>query len=289
MRSRPTAPSRPSAPPRGPLATTPPWPRNSSASGPRSVRSSLRSSDETWLSTVRTEMRWRPPISRRGAHRRARLETAAYQTRTLDHPIVRSVDPMKTDTTSKEAHHDHHGNPVRNGVDTAGLFATLDAVKANPEIARFQFRASNEWISGTNNRHDQRLLRRRPGGRTNSRGARRRPSRGAGRPGPGADPGGVPAARPGGLPDLGPGQHRRGARRHTDLVTRRSKATSTCSASLACPTRCATDSSRSRSLSRCPGDDPEKLRKVVEQSRQRSAVFDVITNSVPVTIEVNAG
>src|SRR6476660_6578783 len=33
-------------------------------------------------------------------------------------------------------------NPVRNGVDTAGLFATIDAVKANPEIARFQFRAT---------------------------------------------------------------------------------------------------------------------------------------------------
>ena len=30
---------------------------------------------------------------------------------------------------------------VRNGVDTATLFATLDAVKADPEIAAFQFRA----------------------------------------------------------------------------------------------------------------------------------------------------
>jgi uncharacterized OsmC-like protein len=43
-------------------------------------------------------------------------------------------------------------NPVRNGVDTATLFATLDAVKANPDIARFQFRASNTWLSGTHNR-----------------------------------------------------------------------------------------------------------------------------------------
>jgi uncharacterized OsmC-like protein len=32
---------------------------------------------------------------------------------------------------------------------------------------------------------------------------------------------------------------------------------------------------------------PEKLREVVEQSRARSAVFDIITNMVPVTIEVN--
>ena len=40
----------------------------------------------------------------------------------------------------------------RNGVDTATLFATLDAVKAQPEIAKFQFRASNTWLSGTHNR-----------------------------------------------------------------------------------------------------------------------------------------
>ena len=41
---------------------------------------------------------------------------------------------------------------TRNGVDTATLFATLDAVKAAPEAASFQFRANNEWISGTHNR-----------------------------------------------------------------------------------------------------------------------------------------
>ena len=34
---------------------------------------------------------------------------------------------------------------------------------------------------------------------------------------------------------------------------------------------------------------PERLREVVEQSRARSAVFDIITNTVPVSVEVNAG
>jgi uncharacterized OsmC-like protein len=35
------------------------------------------------------------------------------------------------------------------------------------------------------------------------------------------------------------------------------------------------------------GDAPaEKLREIVEQSRARSAVFDVITNGVPVDIEI---
>jgi len=40
----------------------------------------------------------------------------------------------------------------RNGVDTPTLFATLDAVKASPELAKFQFRATNRWVAGTHNR-----------------------------------------------------------------------------------------------------------------------------------------
>jgi uncharacterized OsmC-like protein len=41
---------------------------------------------------------------------------------------------------------------IRNGVDVPTLFATLDAVKAAPQIAQFQFRARNDWVSGTHNR-----------------------------------------------------------------------------------------------------------------------------------------
>ena len=37
------------------------------------------------------------------------------------------------------------------------------------------------------------------------------------------------------------------------------------------------------------GDEPAKLRQVVEQSRARSAVFDVLTNGVPISIDVDAG
>jgi uncharacterized OsmC-like protein len=44
-------------------------------------------------------------------------------------------------------------NPAsRNGVDTATLFATLNAVKQMPAAAQFQFRAHNRWVSGTHNR-----------------------------------------------------------------------------------------------------------------------------------------
>ena len=48
--------------------------------------------------------------------------------------------------------HSTQVRPARNGVDVPTLFATLDAVKGQPQIADFQFRATNEWISGTHNR-----------------------------------------------------------------------------------------------------------------------------------------
>jgi uncharacterized OsmC-like protein len=39
-----------------------------------------------------------------------------------------------------------------NGVDTPTLFATLNVVKSQPDLARFQFRATNQWIKGTHSR-----------------------------------------------------------------------------------------------------------------------------------------
>lgn len=36
-----------------------------------------------------------------------------------------------------------------NGVDVPTLFATIDAVKGQPELARFRFSAHNRWQSGT--------------------------------------------------------------------------------------------------------------------------------------------
>lgn len=41
---------------------------------------------------------------------------------------------------------------MTNGVDTTALFGALDAVKAQPEAAKFQFRARNRWISGTHSK-----------------------------------------------------------------------------------------------------------------------------------------
>ena len=43
-------------------------------------------------------------------------------------------------------------SPARNGVDTATLFATINAVSEQRDLARFQFRATNTWMSGTHSR-----------------------------------------------------------------------------------------------------------------------------------------
>jgi uncharacterized OsmC-like protein len=42
----------------------------------------------------------------------------------------------------------------RNGVDVPTLFATLDAVNADRDLARFQFRARNRWVSGNHSRSE---------------------------------------------------------------------------------------------------------------------------------------
>jgi uncharacterized OsmC-like protein len=41
---------------------------------------------------------------------------------------------------------------IRNGVDTQQMYGTLDAITAQPELGRFEFRARNQWIAGAHNR-----------------------------------------------------------------------------------------------------------------------------------------
>jgi uncharacterized OsmC-like protein len=42
--------------------------------------------------------------------------------------------------------------PIRNGIDTAQVYGTLDVLKARSEAARFEFRVRNRWIDGTHSR-----------------------------------------------------------------------------------------------------------------------------------------
>lgn len=39
-----------------------------------------------------------------------------------------------------------------NGVNVDQLFATINAIKDNPDLAKFKFRANNQWIGGGHNR-----------------------------------------------------------------------------------------------------------------------------------------
>ena len=41
---------------------------------------------------------------------------------------------------------------LRNGIDTAQVYGTLDVARAQPELARFEFRVRNRWIDGTHSR-----------------------------------------------------------------------------------------------------------------------------------------
>ena len=39
-----------------------------------------------------------------------------------------------------------------NGVNVSKLFGTVEAIKGNPEIAKFNFKAKGKWINGGHNR-----------------------------------------------------------------------------------------------------------------------------------------
>jgi len=41
---------------------------------------------------------------------------------------------------------------IRNGVNIDQMFGTLDAIKANPSLATFKWRATNQWLGGSHNR-----------------------------------------------------------------------------------------------------------------------------------------
>ena len=45
-----------------------------------------------------------------------------------------------------------HNENTRNGLNLEQMVQTVDALKGNPTLARFQFRVSNQWIDGGENR-----------------------------------------------------------------------------------------------------------------------------------------
>ena len=191
-----------------------------------------------------------------------------------------------TDTTAAEAN-----DSMRNGVDTTTLFATLDAVKGDPDIAKFRFRATNTWMSGTHNRSTihgfhgakQEMTHRQPF----TFDADHPPVL------VGTDNGPTPveyvlhalaACLTAGIANIA-------AARGVTLT----EVSSTVEGDidllgiLGLSDQVRNGYQQIRVSFTLRGDDPEKLRSVVEQSRRRSAVFDVVTNGVPVSIDVDAG
>jgi uncharacterized OsmC-like protein len=180
-------------------------------------------------------------------------------------------------------------DPVRNGVDTATLFATLDAVKAAPEAAKFQFRASNEWISGTHNRStiDGYF------GVGEERAHERTFHFDADHPAVlvGRDNGPTPveyvlhalaACLTAGLANIA-------AARNVRLTEVRSTVSGDIDLNGILGLNPSVRNGYENIAVRftVKGDAPaEVLKSIVEQSRSRSAVFDIITNGVPVTIDV---
>jgi uncharacterized OsmC-like protein len=180
--------------------------------------------------------------------------------------------------------------PMRNGVDTATLFATLDAVKATPEIAKFTFRATNRWVSGTHNRSTIEGF----FGAGQELSHRQVTSLDADHPEVlvGEDNGPTPveyllhalaACLTSGLANIA-------AARGVNLTSVESTVEGDVDLRgiLGLSDEVRNGFRHIRVGFHLTGDDPERLRRVVEQSRLRSAVYDVITNGVPVTIDVTA-
>ncbi len=182
---------------------------------------------------------------------------------------------------------------IRNGVDTATMFATLDAVKADPQLGRFQFRARNEWVDGSHNRITIRDF----------YGAGQED---ASRAHPFTIDAGEPAILLG--TDTGPNPAELllaalSACLTTSLVYVAAARGVTLTAvestvegdmdvrgALGLSNEVRNGFERIRVTFKVEGDaPPEKLQEVVTRAQQRSAVFDMVTNGVPVSVEAVTG
>jgi uncharacterized OsmC-like protein len=179
---------------------------------------------------------------------------------------------------------------IRNGVDTEQLFGTLDVVRAEPSLAKFRFRARNRWLGGAHNRTTIRDFYA-AGQEDTSRGEEFVID--AGEPAIllGTDTGASPAEAL---------LHALAACLTTSLVyvaaargVRLTEVESTLEGEMDVQGALGlSDEHRNgfehiRVSFRVRGDaSEEKLREVVARGQLRSAVFDMVTNGVPVTVDV---
>ncbi len=176
-----------------------------------------------------------------------------------------------------------------NGVDTPALFATIGAVRGQPELAQFVFRATNRWQQGTHSR--TRIESFHGAGGTHAH--RREFTYDADHPQVlvGRDQGPTPvefllhalaSCLTAGIGNIA-------AARGVTLYEVESivEGDIDLRGTLGLSGEVRNGYRQLRVSFRVKGDAPaEKLRNIVEQSRARSAVYDVLTNGVPVAVAI---
>jgi uncharacterized OsmC-like protein len=182
-------------------------------------------------------------------------------------------------------------NPL-NGVDTPNLFATINVVKQNPPLAKFQFRAKNRWVSGNHSRGPIETFY----GAGSEQKHERTFTLEADHPAVlvGGDNAPLPveivlyglaACIVGGIANVAAA---RGVR--LTEVEATVEGDMDLRGILGLSKEVRNGYEKIRATFSIKGDAPkEKLRQIVEQSTARSAVFDIITNAVPVEIRIDVG
>lgn len=179
-----------------------------------------------------------------------------------------------------------------NGVDTPTLFATINAVRENRELAQFKWRASNKWVKGTMSRATIEKF----DGAGGEHEHRKTYAYDADHPAVlcGEDDGPTPvefllvaltSCITSGIANIA-------AARGVKLTSVESKIEGDMDLQgiLGLSDEVRNGYQNLRLSFDIQGDAPEaKLRQIVEQSKARSAVFDVLSNGVPIDINVNAG
>jgi uncharacterized OsmC-like protein len=180
---------------------------------------------------------------------------------------------------------------ARNGVDVPTLFATIRVVDDEPGLAQFQFRATNRWVVGTHSRTTIETF----SGAGGEHAHTSEFTYDADHPAVlvGADQGPTPvefllhalgACLTAGIANIA-------AARQVTLTTVEARITGDIDLQgiLGLADDIRNGYQQIRVTFRIEGEaSPETLREIVEQSRARSAVFDVLTNGVGVSVDVAA-
>jgi len=177
-----------------------------------------------------------------------------------------------------------------NGVDTPTLFATINAVKGMPELAKFQFRATNQWVKGTHSRTVIDSFSGAGASHTHATPFRYDADHPAVLVGTDQAPTPVEFLLHALCACLTAGIANVAAARGVTLTSVESTIEGDINllGILGLSDQVRNGYERIRVNFKIAGDAPaEKLRQIVEQSRSRSAVFDVLTNGVPVEIAVH--